>query len=170
MAGKVEERRREQDQMQSSELATDADCIIDMLIQQEKLQAAKVLDENELIDELLLTFIGGHDSSSATMFWFVKYMALDAEIQRRLHDEVCHVFGRDLDDVSSMTLSILEDSEKIPVLEAVAAETLRCAMTGGAIGRYLTNDEIIMGHRVPKGTPIVNPSAFTQLSLLKELN
>ncbi|KAG8681172.1 hypothetical protein FRC08_015802 [Ceratobasidium sp. 394] len=135
-----------------------------MLLQQEKLQAAKVLGENELIDELLLTFIGGHDSSSATMFWFVKYMALDAEIQRRLHDEVCRAFGRDVDDISSMTLSILEDSEKVPILEAVVAETLRCAMTGGAIGRYLTDDEIILGRHVPKGTELVIPGALMGMS------
>ncbi|KAG8698069.1 hypothetical protein FRC09_007457 [Ceratobasidium sp. 395] len=150
MAQKVEERRREQDLRQPLELATDADCVLDMLLQQEKSQGKKALNENEMLDELLLLFLGGHDSTSAALFWLVKYMALDAEMQRRLHDEVCHVFSHDLEDTSSIVLSTLEDSEKLPILEAVVAETLRCAMISGAIGRYLTSDEVIMGRHVPK--------------------
>ncbi|KAG8698557.1 hypothetical protein FRC09_007177 [Ceratobasidium sp. 395] len=154
MAQRVEERRREQDLREPLELATDADCILDMILQQEKLQGKKGLDENEILDELLLLFLGGHDSTSATLFWLVKYMALDAEIQRRLHGEVGDVFGHDLEDTSSIVLSVLEDSDRIPILEAVVAETLRCAMTTGAIGRYLTSDEVIMGRHVPKDNQI----------------
>lgn len=76
---------------------------------------------------------GGHETTSAVLFWFVKYMPLDAEIQHRLYEEVANVFGNDL---SSITLDVLEDYGKVPVLEAVVTETLRCAMVGGAIGRY----------------------------------
>ncbi|KAG8751989.1 hypothetical protein FRC12_012166 [Ceratobasidium sp. 428] len=164
MAQKVEERRREQDLRQPLELATDADCVLDMLLQQEKSQGKKALNENEMLDELLLLFLGGHDSTSAALFWLVKYMALDAEMQRRLHDEVCHVFSHDLEDTSSIVLSTLEDSEKLPILEAVVAETLRCAMISGAIGRYLTSDEVIMGRHVPKGTELVIPVSLMGMS------
>jgi hypothetical protein len=62
-------------------------------------------------------------------------MPLDVDIQRRLHDEVCRVFGNDLDNTSSITLDILNDVETVPLLEAVATETLRCATVGGIISR-----------------------------------
>ncbi|KAG9121036.1 hypothetical protein FRC07_003184, partial [Ceratobasidium sp. 392] len=157
---KINERRREYSFNPPTTPEIEADCILDMLLKQEKLDGTNALGDNELVDELLLMFIAGHESSSATLFWFVKFVALDAEIQRRLHNEVLEVFGHSLNNTSSMSLSVLEDSEKMPVLEAVIVETLRCAMTSGAIGRCLTSDEIIMGRRVPKGTDLIIPIAL----------
>jgi hypothetical protein len=60
---------------------------------------------------------------------------LDAEIQRRLHDEVCAVFGPELDEDMPLDFELLDDSEKVPVLEAVVAETLRCAKVASLSGR-----------------------------------
>jgi hypothetical protein len=62
-------------------------------------------------------------------------MATDPNIQRRLHDEVCATFGDELDQDSSITLEILDDVERMPILEAVTTETLRCATVGGAVRR-----------------------------------
>ncbi|QRV94337.1 cytochrome P450 family protein [Ceratobasidium sp. AG-Ba] len=131
--------------------SNEGDCILDTIIRREKEEGQKLTRE-ELLDELLLMFIGGQDTTSATLFWFVKYMPSDPDIQQQLHDEVCSVFG---DDMSGLTLDALKDSERVPVLEAVVAETLRCAMVGGAIGKYLAEDEVILGRHVPKGTGII---------------
>ncbi|QRV79699.1 cytochrome P450 family protein [Ceratobasidium sp. AG-Ba] len=131
----------------------EGDCILDILLKREKEEGER-LSQEELLDELLLMFIGGQESTSATLFWFVKYMASDTDIQRRLHDEVCNVFG---DDMAGLTLDALKDSERVPILEAVVAETLRCAMLAGAVARYLTEDEVIMGHHILKGTEIIIP-------------
>jgi cytochrome P450 len=62
-------------------------------------------------------------------------MATDPDIQRRLHDEVCNTFGDESDNASSMTLEILDDTERMPILEAVTTETLRCATVGGGVRR-----------------------------------
>jgi hypothetical protein len=65
----------------------------------------------------------------------VKFLPLDAEIQQRLHNEVCTVFEPELDEDMSLDFDTLDDSEKVPVLEAVVAETLRCAKVGSLSGR-----------------------------------
>lgn len=82
-------------------------------------------------------FVGsaGQETTASALAWFVKYMSTDPEIQHRLHDEVCSVFGKSSDDATTMTLNILSNTEKVPVLEAVATETLRCAQVGGALLR-----------------------------------
>ena len=60
---------------------------------------------------------------------------MDAEVQRRLHEEMCSVFGQDKNGDESMDFKLLDDPECVPVLEAVVAETLRCAGVGSLISR-----------------------------------
>jgi hypothetical protein len=107
------------------------------------------------------------------MSWFVKYMQLDVDIQHRLHDEACRIFGNDLDSTSSIDLDVFDNTEKTPILATVATETLRCAKVEGAISRRcelcftsdghsaalkVLNDDVIMGRHVPKGTKAIWPA------------
>jgi cytochrome P450 len=77
----------------------------------------------------------GQETTGTVLSWFVKYIATDLEIQRQLHDEVCNLFGYDLDDTVLINLETLDDDNKMPILEAVVTETLRCSMTAGVIAR-----------------------------------
>jgi cytochrome P450 len=78
---------------------------------------------------------GGQETMASVLSWFVKFMPKDPEIQRRLHDEVCSVFGDDNDNGPPMNPNVVGDAEKLPILEAVATETLRCARVAHAISR-----------------------------------
>lgn len=53
----VAARRREDHLDQSRELMTDAECIVDMLMQQEVREGSEALSTNELIDELMAIFV-----------------------------------------------------------------------------------------------------------------
>ncbi|GAB1517990.1 hypothetical protein RhiTH_001047 [Rhizoctonia solani] len=116
-------------------LATDADCVLDMIIQREAREGAEKFEKDEILDELM---IAGQDTTASALRWLVKYLATDPQIQRRLHEEVCSVFNRDGDATGPLDFELLDDSDRVPVLEAVVAETLRHAGIGSLIARERT--------------------------------
>ena len=68
---------------------------------------------------------------ASTLAWHVKYLTRDPDIQRRLHNEVCVVLGHE----GELKVEAIDDSERLPMLEAVVAETLRCAQVAPMIMR-----------------------------------
>ncbi|KAH7339908.1 cytochrome P450 [Rhizoctonia solani] len=136
-------------------LATDAESVLDMLLQPDPRDGTPQFDSKELLDELAAFLIAG-STVGKVLAWFVKYMPQDPEIQQRLHNEMRIIFEGNKED-SSQCLAELNNPDKVPILEAVMAETLRCAQVTSATVRSLLNDDIIAGHHVPKGTTIVLP-------------
>ncbi|KAG8700977.1 hypothetical protein FRC11_012524, partial [Ceratobasidium sp. 423] len=118
-----------------SGLATDADCVLDMIIQREVREGAEAFGEAAIHDELMSFIFAGQDTTSSMIRWLVKYLSADAKIQHRLHSEVCGVFGPDEDLYEPLDFNLLDDSERVPLLEAVVAETMRCAGVGPQISR-----------------------------------
>ncbi|KAG8738325.1 hypothetical protein FRC10_006996 [Ceratobasidium sp. 414] len=131
---------------QGDGLATDADCVVDMIVQREAREGAETFDKGELLDELMTYVLAGQDTTAATLLWLFKYLPLDTKIQQRLHDEVYAAFGPVLDDNSPLDFNILNDSSRVPVLEAVIAETLRCAMIAPIVGRDRTEVMFPLGN------------------------
>ncbi|KAG8681834.1 hypothetical protein FRC11_000611, partial [Ceratobasidium sp. 423] len=84
-----------------------------------------------------------------------EYLSVNPEIQYRLHREVGSVFGLDEGSHEPLDFNLLDDPERLPLLEAVVVETLRCAGVGAQIARELIQDEHILGRPVPKGTDVV---------------
>lgn len=68
---------------------------------------------------------------ASALAWHVIFLRQDPDIQRRLHEEVCAVFGQD----GEIEFEVIDDSKKVPVLEVVVTETLRCAQVAPAIMR-----------------------------------
>lgn len=99
-------------------------------------------------------------------------MPTDPEIQYRLHKEVTEVFGDSGD--CHISLEQLDNIEQLPILEAVFVETQRYARVAAAVvrvrkqpfllslrapalitlPRIVLDDEVILGHWVPKGSMI----------------
>ncbi|KAH7339906.1 cytochrome P450 [Rhizoctonia solani] len=148
-------------------LATDADCVLDMIIQREAREGVEAFGKGEMLDELLTYVFAGQDTTAASLAWLVKFLPKDAEIQRRLHEEVCAVFGPEIDSDEPLDFNLLDDQERVPVLEAVVAETLRCAGVGSLTGRELIQDEIILDRFVPKGTQLMFTTALMSSNKLE---
>ncbi|CAE6448841.1 unnamed protein product [Rhizoctonia solani] len=146
------------------ELATDADCVLDMITQREEREGAEAFGKGEMLDELLTYIFAGQDTTATSLAWLVKFLPKDAEIQRRLHDELCSVLGPEMDSNESLDFNLLDDHKRVPVLEAVVAETLRCAGVGSLTGRELIQDEIISDRFVPKGTQLMFTTALMSSS------
>ncbi|CAE6415513.1 unnamed protein product [Rhizoctonia solani] len=148
----TEARKRE---VNHGTLATDADCVLDMLLQPDPRDGTQQFDAKELLDELAAFLIAG-STVGKVLAWFVKYMPQDPEIQQRLYNEMRVIFEGKKED-TSQCLADLNNPDKVPILEAVMAETLRCAQVTSATVRSLLNDDVIAGHHVPKGTNIILP-------------
>ncbi|KAG8718024.1 hypothetical protein FRC08_006113 [Ceratobasidium sp. 394] len=142
---------------QGGGLATDANCVVDMIAQREAREGVEKFAQEELRDELMTYVLAGQDTTAVVLTWIVKYLAQDLDIQRRLHDEVCAAFGPGSDEDEPLDFETLSDTERVPVLEAVVAESLRCAQIAPNIVRELVNDEVILGKYIPKGTQILIP-------------
>ncbi|KAG8698556.1 hypothetical protein FRC09_007176 [Ceratobasidium sp. 395] len=140
---------------QGEGLATDADCVVDMIAQREAREGAERLPQKELREELMNHVLAGQDTTAVELAWLVKYLSHDVDLQRRLHAEVYAAFGSGLDEDGPLEFEILNDSGKVPLLEAVVAESLRCAQIAANVVRQLTNDEVIMGKHIPKGTQVL---------------
>ncbi|KAH7317990.1 cytochrome P450 [Rhizoctonia solani] len=145
---------------QGNSLSTDAECVLDMLLQQQAREGEEKFRKEEIFDELMMYIIAGQDTTASTLSWLLKYLPTDAEIQRRLHEELCKVFGQGENASEVVEFKLLDDPERVPILEAVVAETLRCAGVASLIPRQLLQDEMILGKLVPKGTFLVFATAL----------
>ncbi|CAE6426039.1 unnamed protein product [Rhizoctonia solani] len=144
----------------SSGLSTDANSVLDMLVQHQAREGAEKIGKAEIQDELLMYLFAGQDTTASALKWLLKYLPMNAEIQRQLHEEICSVFGPGTGLNETMDFKLLDDPERVPILEAVIAETLRCAGVGSLIARALLQDEMILGKLVPKGTMLVFATAL----------
>ncbi|CUA66565.1 Cytochrome P450 1A2 [Rhizoctonia solani] len=132
-------------------LSTDADCVLDMIVQRERREGVETLGDRDILDELITYVFAGQDTAASVLSWLVKYLPTNPEIQQKLHEEMRSVFGADTESNSGLDFDLLDNSERVPILEAVVAETLRCAAVAALISRELLKDEIILGRFVPKG-------------------
>ncbi|PON28793.1 hypothetical protein TGAM01_v202640 [Trichoderma gamsii] len=105
-------------------------------------------------DELLGYLLGGHDSTAATLCWWVKYISAYQSVQTRLRDALrqAHV-----DAYQTSRLPTIDEicDASIPYLDAVMEETLRYASVATLIVRMSTCDTQILGYQIPKGTDIM---------------
>ncbi|KAG9119284.1 hypothetical protein FRC07_005756 [Ceratobasidium sp. 392] len=161
----ITQARARENKTEGEGLTTDADCVLDMIVQREAREGVEQFGKDELLDELMTYVIAGQDTTAATLAWLVKFLPQDLDIQRRLHREVCTVFGPGLDEDQMFNFEALDNPGRVPVLEAVVAETLRCAKVASSTGRELTDDEVILGRCIPKGTQLMFP--FSVMSSLE---
>ncbi|KAI1389090.1 cytochrome P450 [Hypoxylon trugodes] len=132
-------------------------CAMDLVLRRNMVAAQKagrpIPDPTKDVgmrDELLLFIYAGHDTTSITLQWFVKYMTNNQEAQTKLRDALRSAFpGDSLPDVSELL------TKDIPYLSATIEETLRCAGTVGRIVRVAKTDTEVFGHKIPAGTEML---------------
>jgi cytochrome P450 family 2 subfamily J len=108
----------------------------------EKMQDPK-MSRVEILYVLLDTYLGGIDTSAATMEFFAGAMANNPDIQRRIHDEIDSVLGE--------RKPTLEDEQKLPLLCATLKEVMRMYPVGGV--SRVSSEEITLGkYKFPSGT------------------
>ncbi|KAI5925893.1 cytochrome P450 [Camillea tinctor] len=133
-------------------------CVMDNVLRRNMLAAQKAgkpvpdaTKDPRIRDELLLFIYAGHDTTSTTLQWFVKYITNNPTAQSKLRASLRAAFptAAPLPDLAALLAA------DIPYLSASMEETLRLATTAPRLMRVATTDTTILGHAIPAGTEVV---------------
>ncbi|KAF4958665.1 hypothetical protein FGADI_2213 [Fusarium gaditjirri] len=118
-----------------------------------KAQRAPRFHRPRIYDELFGFIIAGHDTTSATLSWGVRYIADAPQAQRKLRSAIQIAFSTALAEHRQPTIDEITSSS-IPYLDAIIEETLRLSVVLPIVSREAMVDTTILGHVIPKGTAV----------------
>uniref|UniRef100_A0A8D0DXH9 Cytochrome P450 n=1 Tax=Salvator merianae TaxID=96440 RepID=A0A8D0DXH9_SALMN len=105
--------------------------------------------EQNLLQSALDLFLGGTETTSATLQWALLYMAIYPEIQARVQSEIDSVIGQS-------RLPAMNDRDNLPYTNAVIHEVQRLAnILPLSVPRITTKETILGGFRLPKGVFVI---------------
>ena len=101
----------------------------------------------------IVVLVAGHETTSTTVTWGVKYLADNTKVQRNLRACLRAEFAS---TATSNTNPSAENIVKstIPYLDAVIEEILRCSVTSHGAIRNTKVDAEVLGYHIPKGTDV----------------
>jgi len=99
-----------------------------------------------LSEEIRGLFMAGYETTADTLSWTLYHIARDARIASRLRDEVAGIDAGQLVEMAEFG--------KIPFCENLINESLRLTPPVPLVGRVATEDEVIGGYRIKKGTTV----------------
>ncbi|CAO3627023.1 unnamed protein product [Cunninghamella blakesleeana] len=151
MLREVIENKRKQMKENGYEHIAEADRDILTLMLEGELKGEGKLSDEELIGDLNVFFIAGHDTTANALSSFIYYLAKYPEVQKRAREEAIKIFGDAPEDISPTDAQISE----LKYINQAIKETLR--MNGPATQvtpRVVAKDTEISGVFIPKGSYI----------------
>jgi len=106
-----------------------------------------LLADDEVIDQLLILFTGGSDTTANALSWALYLLARHPDVETRLHAEAAAVLGD--------RAAALEDLGRLPYARQVITETLRLYPPVSMVTRVVTADTELGGHRLPARSVVV---------------
>jgi cytochrome P450 len=134
--GLINERRKTRD---------DRGDLLSMILFAED-EHGKHMTDLQARDEILTLFAAGHETTANTMNWTWMLLAQHPEVAAKLHAE--------LDQVLGGRAPTLDDLKQLPYTEMVIKESLRLYPPAWSVGRATTQDTVIMGYDIPKGSKL----------------
>jgi cytochrome P450 len=107
-------------------------------------ESGRRMTNHQLRDEAMTLFLAGHETTANTLAWSWYLLALNPNVESRLHAE--------LDSVLGGRPPTLDDLPKLEYADWVVTEALRVFPTVWIIGREATEPCTIGGYNVPQGT------------------
>ena len=104
-------------------------------------------------DELFAFLIAGHETSSTTIGWGIKYLSDSPQVQQRLRDVLREQYPDEAAAKTNPSATKIVKRE-IPYLDAVLEEILRCSNTANGAIRNAKVDMDLLGYRIPAGTDV----------------
>ncbi|RYP56891.1 hypothetical protein DL771_011533 [Monosporascus sp. 5C6A] len=145
--------RLEMGKLEADELDT---CMMDFVLRRQILESKKArkaptdpTKDQNMLDEMFVMLVGGHDSTANTLTWFVRYMEAYPAVQAELRAVLKTAFpGPDPPTVEEIL------GTEIPYLNGVCEEGFRLAGVAKGNLRQALADTDILGYRIPKGAEI----------------
>lgn len=155
-----------------NEKGEDVTSAIELVVKREVLLAKKEgrtpqWDTPIVRDELFGFILAGHETSSTTLCWGVKFLTKYPEVQQRLR-EALYAHHSQAFERGEVPSAEEIDRIEVPYLSATIEEIHRCGTVAPALPRQATADTEILGHFIPKGTEIfmlTNGPSFVQKSM-----
>ena len=102
---------------------------------------------DELVDELGVFFLAGHETSASVLTWVFFLLAMQPEIVARIRAEVAQVVGDGPVEI--------EHAKRLPFVRNVFRETMRLYPPITFLPRVAAEDTTIGEHKVKKGTMLM---------------
>jgi cytochrome P450 len=122
------------------------------------LLAAQDTDGNftdaEVIDQLVILFVGGSDTTANTLSWALDLLGHHPDVERRLHDEVDEVLGG--------RYATFTDLADLPWTAQIVTETLRLYPPVAMVTRTVTADAELGGHHIAEGSTLIYSALAVQ--------
>lgn len=100
-------------------------------------------------DETTTFLLAGHETTANAMTWMWYLLALNQDARQRMLKEV--------DEVLADRLPTLEDLKDLPWTAACSMEAMRMFSPAWIIPRRCIADDVVDGHRIPKGSTVFIP-------------
>jgi len=113
-----------------------------------KTDEGEVLSDQDILSEVLLFFLAGHETTANTLSWVVYYLRDRPDIVQKIRDEVNEIAPVG----STMTTELVA---KLKYIEAVINETFRICPTAPITLRHALKDTVVGGIKVQKGEDIL---------------
>ena len=137
------------------------DDLLDMLLDARYEDTGLPMEEHQVIDEILILLIAGHETTAATLTWAFYLLSEHPEIEARVRDELNTVLnGRNPAHVNSPTQRnergkpTFADLPKLTYTQQVVHEVLRLYPAAYLFAREAVTEDVIDGYPISPQTLI----------------
>jgi cytochrome P450 len=117
--------------------------LLSLLMTAKDEETGEVMSDEQLHDEILITFFAGHETTASLLTWTWYLLSLHPEVEDKLHAE--------LDTVLAGRKVSLSDIPNLKYTKMVLDEALRLYSPAAITARAAEQDDEIDGYPIPKG-------------------
>ena len=128
------------------ESKTEQNDLLDMLLETRYEDTGEPMAMQQLIDEIKILFIAGHETSANALTFTLHLLGLHPEIQQKVYEELI--------EVAAETSDTVEQLQKMPYTNAVISESMRLYPPAWITDRENIEDDTLLGYHIKKGTLI----------------
>ncbi|WP_322754037.1 cytochrome P450 [Frankia sp. Cas3] len=121
--------------------------LLSLLLSARDAQTGDGMDDTQVRDEILTIMLAGHETTANALTWTFHLLGTHPEIAAALYAE--------LDTVLSGRRPTVADLANLPYADAVFTEAMRLYPPVWGMGRYLLEDRLVGGYRLPAGSTLL---------------
>lgn len=120
--------------------------LLNMLLETRYEDTGEPMSISQLIDEIKILFIAGHETTANALTFAVHLLGRHAEVQQKVFEEI--------KEIESQTENIVEQLQKMTYTNAVLNEAMRLYPPAWITDRQNVEDDTLAGFNIKKGTLI----------------